>query len=188
MVQKNEAVQMLMASGLKHLMLKYPFEKITIKMITDEAKIVRPTFYHYFQDKYELLEWIFEKEIIDTVKLVSEHGLSSDTLRLFFSLLEKDRLFYQKAFEVTGQNAFERIVNEHIYKLFLERLHDVKLVPQKYPKLLTPEAIARYHALGLVNMIKLWLFEAPDDATIDDVTEAYFFMLSHTLFDLVDQK
>ena len=37
--------------------IKGSFDKITIKMITDQAGVIRPTFYNYFQDKYEVMEW-----------------------------------------------------------------------------------------------------------------------------------
>ena len=49
----------LIGESLKVLMRNHPFEKITIKMITDEAGVIRPTFYNYFCDKYEVVEWIF---------------------------------------------------------------------------------------------------------------------------------
>ena len=47
----------LIGESLKVLMRNHPFEKITIKMITDEAGVIRPTFYNYFCDKYEVVEW-----------------------------------------------------------------------------------------------------------------------------------
>ena len=46
----------LIGESLKVLMRNHPFEKITIKMITDEAGVIRPTFYNYFCDKYEVVD------------------------------------------------------------------------------------------------------------------------------------
>ena len=59
----------MLADSLKALMLnEKPFDKIKIKDITDRAGIIRPTFYNHFQDKYELLEWIFYNDIIASVR------------------------------------------------------------------------------------------------------------------------
>ncbi len=51
-MQGKGAVDTLLAESLKELALCRPVEKITIKEITDKAGVIRPTFYHQFQDKY----------------------------------------------------------------------------------------------------------------------------------------
>ena len=56
MEQIKELTKRLIANSFKELMLQIPFEKITIKMITDHASVIRPTFYNHFHDKYELVE------------------------------------------------------------------------------------------------------------------------------------
>ena len=53
---KKELTKDLLALSFKELIMKMPFEKITVKMITDGADVIRPTFYKHFQDKYEIIE------------------------------------------------------------------------------------------------------------------------------------
>ena len=62
--QGKSAIDTLLAESFKELALKQPIEKITIKEITDKAGVIRPTFYNHFQDKYELLEWIIDTQLI----------------------------------------------------------------------------------------------------------------------------
>lgn len=69
---KKELTKDLLALSFKELIMKMPFEKITVKMITDGADVIRPTFYKHFQDKYEILEYIFEKEIKDKIQVLIE--------------------------------------------------------------------------------------------------------------------
>jgi Transcriptional regulator len=47
-----------LAENLRALMVKHLFEKITIKQICDETGVNRATFYNYFEDKYDCLQWI----------------------------------------------------------------------------------------------------------------------------------
>ncbi|WP_234122931.1 TetR/AcrR family transcriptional regulator [Clostridium hydrogenum] len=54
-----------LASSLKSLMKEYAINKISVKMVTDKCGVTRHTFYNHFHDVYELLEWIFENEVID---------------------------------------------------------------------------------------------------------------------------
>ena len=69
-MEGKNAVEAKLAASLKKLAVKTPFEKITIKQITDGAGVIRVTFYNHFQDKYDLLEWIMATEILDPVRIL----------------------------------------------------------------------------------------------------------------------
>ena len=43
--------------SLKHMLLKKPLDKITIRDITEDCGISRMAFYYHFQDIYDLVEW-----------------------------------------------------------------------------------------------------------------------------------
>ena len=62
--QAKIPVDQMLADSLKELALSRSLEKITIKEITDKAGVIRPTFYNHCQDKYELLEWIINKDLL----------------------------------------------------------------------------------------------------------------------------
>ena len=72
---KKELTKDLLALSFKELIMKMPFEKITVKMITDGADVIRPTFYKHFQDKYEIIEYILEKEIKDKIQVLIENDM-----------------------------------------------------------------------------------------------------------------
>ena len=58
---------MLIKQAFFELLEKKPFEKITIKDITDKAMINRGTFYLHYCDKYDLLDNL-EDQVIDDVR------------------------------------------------------------------------------------------------------------------------
>ena len=105
-MERKKMTKALIGESLKVLMRNHPFEKITIKMITDEAGVIRPTFYNYFCDKYEVVEWIFNEYIIEKVRAMFEQKMYTEGLKLLFVCMKNDCAFYRKAFEITGQNAF----------------------------------------------------------------------------------
>ena len=86
---KKELTKDLLALSFKELIMKMPFEKITVKMITDGADVIRPTFYKHFQDKYEIIEYILKKEIKDKIRVLIENDMEDDLLRLLFTCLSK---------------------------------------------------------------------------------------------------
>lgn len=48
-----------LAEALKTLMAHKPFDKITIRDITELAGIRRQNFYYHFEDVYDLMRWMF---------------------------------------------------------------------------------------------------------------------------------
>ncbi len=65
-------------------MLKGSFDKITIRMITEQAGVIRPTFYNYFQDKYEVMEWLLDEEVFRPVFAMLEDGMEREAIYLLF--------------------------------------------------------------------------------------------------------
>ena len=60
----SELTKRVLADGIKKVMETKAFDKITVTDITDSCGVSRNTFYYHFQDKYELVNWIFYTEII----------------------------------------------------------------------------------------------------------------------------
>lgn len=65
--------------------------------------MIRPTFYNHFQDKYELLEWIIDTQLIAPAEPLIQNGMVNEALVLLFSNIEKEKEFYQKASRLEGQ-------------------------------------------------------------------------------------
>ena len=58
------------AQCLKNLAAEKSFLKISIGDITAACGLNRQTFYYHFQDKYELLDWIYYEECFVTNSLM----------------------------------------------------------------------------------------------------------------------
>lgn len=130
MERKGEATKHQLAESFKELMLKGSFDKITIRIITEQAGVIRPTFYNYFQDKYEVMEWLLEEEVFRPVFEMVEDGWNGKHPSAV-SKMEKDQQYYQKAFEVTGQNGFEEILAGKLRKLIRQMMKNHKITLQK---------------------------------------------------------
>lgn len=75
MERKSELTKALLGEKFKELVAKKGFEKLTIKIITDAAGVIRPTFYNYFQDKYEVMEWLLWEDVFKEVsELMSKNS------------------------------------------------------------------------------------------------------------------
>lgn len=95
------------AKSLKQLMKQKEFEQISITEIMKLSEIRRQTFYTYFLDKYELLEWIFENELKEQVSDNLDYVSSNKLIEQLILFFTSNQNFYQKLFELDGQNNFK---------------------------------------------------------------------------------
>ena len=108
----------LIAQSFRQLMTTHPFDKITIQLISEGAGIKRSTFYNHFADKYEVLEWICNKELFEGARLLLENHMYYAAIQFIFTTLEKERAFYIKAIRTKGQNSFEDIFCKRCQSVF----------------------------------------------------------------------
>ncbi len=185
MEDKKELTKDLLTASFRELLLRTPFEKITIKMITDGAGVIRPTFYKHFQDKYEILEWILQTEIANKIQILIDNDMEEDIFRLLCNCLEKDRAFYKKAYMIEGQNSFQELMYNYIYNLFLRLLHKYPMKAPEKISFLTEEALARFYTFGLADSLQYWIVEE-NKMTAEDITTAYEYIIHNSILDIVD--
>lgn len=173
----------LLSESFRELVLIMPLQKISIKMITDRANVIRPTFYNYFQDKYEVIEYLFDKDIGNKVNVMLENGMDQEAVKLMFICFEKNRQYYGNLFALSGQNSFEEYFGKFVKKTFLEILnrHPQKQMPSE---LLSPERMARFSALLLTEVLKLWLTDTPPISG-EEMYEAYLLAMRTPVLDMI---
>ena len=136
------------AAAMKRLMAKKPLDKIRVTEICREAEIERPTFYYHFQDKYELVAWIFFQDA-DSTDILSVESAAEGMNRM-----RQEMLFYRRAYEDSSQNALWQYMLEYFAdrytRLAKEKLGVEQLDTQtKYS--------IRLYCYGCVGMTKEWL-------------------------------
>ena len=61
------------AEAIKKLLLTKDLHQIRVKELCDMVGAKRPTFYYHFQDKYELISWIYEKDMKQAIDAAKGH-------------------------------------------------------------------------------------------------------------------
>jgi probable dihydroxyacetone kinase regulator len=169
--------------SFKKLVNEDSFDKVTVTMIAEDAGISRPIFYRYFKDKYELMDYMLYTEVTSQIETLMEHDMILEAIKYLFSHIMNEQKLYRKLFETTGQNSFEQVMVDQFTNFFSEhlRVFDTDSIPDN--PMLTPLIICKYVVLGLTISIKAYL-NSDITITVDQAVEAYYFMVSHTLFDL----
>lgn len=104
-----------MAEAFKELVCKKSFQKITISDIAKESAMTRENFYYHFRDKYDIMHWIFEQQVVEA--LPSEEASFEEWFYALFLNTYKDYRYYRKLLK--SLNIEE--IHGNLYGLFEER-------------------------------------------------------------------
>ena len=104
-----------LAASLQELMETEPFDKITVAQICQRCGMNRKSFYYHFRDKYELMNWIFDRDFEAFTAASTSVLRPSDRWDLIERICEyfyANRRFYRRALQVKGQNSFSDHLRE----------------------------------------------------------------------------
>ena len=76
----NNDIKYKLANAMNECMVSSPVEKITVKEICDTCGVTRQTFYRNFQDKYDLINWYFDKILIESFHQMGEGSTVYESL------------------------------------------------------------------------------------------------------------
>ena len=186
-MEEKRDIERALAQSLKELVVRMPFEKITIKQIADGAGVIRVTFYNHFQDKYDLLAWIVRREILDPVRILISNRMYRETLVLIFSNLQRDRAFYMRAVKIEGQNSFSGIVMDCAYELVLDMFRE-RGTGQGHPAhpWMNPENLARYYANSMSYVVLEWI-RAGMTIPPEEIATVYEYIGTRSMWEILEE-
>lgn len=119
---KGEKTKYRLARAMKECMQTTPVENITVKQITEKCELTRQTFYRNFLDKYDLINWYFDKLLTKSFEHMGCGKTVYDALVKKFTYIQEEQTFFAAAFRYDEQNSL--------------RQHDFELILQFYENLI----------------------------------------------------
>ena len=69
-ISRQEKTKYKLAASVKECMKTQPVDKITVKNIVEGCGVTRQTFYRSFLDKYDLINWYFDKLVLQSFEQI----------------------------------------------------------------------------------------------------------------------
>ena len=110
--RRQEKMKYRLAAAMKKCMERMPVEKVTVKEIVEECGTTRQTFYRHFLDKYDLINWYFDKILSESFKHMGTGETVYESLVRKFRFIEHERLFFDAALRYDDQNS----LRDHDYR------------------------------------------------------------------------
>ena len=156
-------------NAMVELMQEMSFEEITVQKLLDKSTLSRSTFYRYFKDKYDLLNWYYQSRVLEIFETKQYHEWI-DYLKEIYTMLGSDLGYFSKALAIDCTNSFYDFLYEFSYRYIKEAYCFVKQTE-------TIENRAKieigYIAIGQTHMAKMWVTHGAKESVDDMALWAY---------------
>ena len=106
-MNEHDQTRYIFAQSLKDLLVHQPLDKLTVTDIVKHSGMTRQTFYRHFQDKYDLVNWYFEKLADKSFRQIGNSSTLREGLIKKFTFILNDKLFFSQAFQSKDYNNVE---------------------------------------------------------------------------------
>ena len=118
---KGEKTKYRLARAMKECMKTTSVENITVKQITEKCELTRQTFYRNFLDKYDLINWYFDKLLVKSFEHMGKGKTVYEALVKKFTYIQEEQKFFSAAFRYDSQNS----LRQHDFELILKFYEDL---------------------------------------------------------------
>ena len=118
---KQEKTKYRLAESVKECMKAAPVDKITVKNIVEGCGVTRQTFYRNFLDKYDLINWYFDKLVLQSFEQIGMGHTVGESLTRKFEFILNEKVFFTEAFRSDDRNSLK----EHDFELILQFYTDL---------------------------------------------------------------
>lgn len=128
-------------------------KSLTVQKILDEAHISRATFYNFFADKYDVINYYFESYVEQRIKDKNEDDISL-LEACAFNFIYDNKDYFFNAIKLEGQNSLKKFFYDYYYKscseIYLKRMNKKKLSRED-------EITISFYCMGSLHVLMEWL-------------------------------
>ena len=113
----SNTTKLALEASLKHMLLKKPLDKITIRDITEDCGISRMAFYYHFKDIYDLVEWACIADASKALQGKKTYDTWQEGLLQIFEAVLENKPFILNAYRCISREQMERFLYQLTYSL-----------------------------------------------------------------------
>lgn len=142
-------------ASLKNLLLKKPFDKITINDIAEDCGISRMTFYYHFKDIYDLVEWACEEDAKKILEGKDDYKTWTQGFLNLFEEVLKNKPFILNVYRSVGREQVENYLYKIVYDLLLNVVEEKAQGMTVHDE--DKEFIADFYKYAFVGLMLDWV-------------------------------
>jgi len=147
--------QYALANSLKKFMLTIPINRIHVRMLTDDCGLTRHTFYNHFRDVYDLLGWVYDREVVDGLDQYCTREKWPQGIELVLQYTAQNRVICLNTFRSLGRDHLEGFLYRVFYQLIRNVVDDIARKMRLSEE--NKQECCGFYANALVGVFIAWL-------------------------------
>ena len=149
-----------LAEAAKKCMASSGTDAMTVTQIVQTCGVTRQTFYRNFQDKYDLINWYFDKLVLQSFEQIGMGHTVGESLTQKFKFIVNEKVFFTEAFRSDDRNSLK----EHDFELILQFYQD--LIGRKTSRPLGEDLqfLLEMYCRGSIYMTVKWVLTGMKDS------------------------
>lgn len=175
--------------SLKKLLLKKPFDKITINDLAGDCGISRMAFYYHFKDIYDLVEWICEEDGKRALQGKKTYDTWQEGLLQIFEAVLENKPFILNVYHSVSREQIE----SYLYQLTYGLLEDV-IKEQSQDTLLSEEEmkfIAEFYKYSFTGIMLDWIkkgMKEDPNVIVDKISTTLKGSIANSVRNFIDMR
>lgn len=140
--------------AMEELLHKKPFSKISVNELCEYVNISRTSFYHYYEDKYQLFSCCLDRkhEFFNQLRITYE---PKEFLVVMLEVIQNENRFFYNAFGASEEEEVKELTYQFFYQEF-SNIIEVKMCENK--TISGPvEVVSAFYIGGLTTAIIRWI-------------------------------
>lgn len=154
------------AKEFKQLVIADGLQAMSISTLMKNIGMRRQSFYNYFIDKYDLVDWIFQQENTELIDDNIEYSRWEEIIVNLINHFKLNRMFYKQVFTYSGQNSFKKYLKDHtvnlVEKIYLFRHPHLRAEFEQQPN--NYNLLITIYANGIVESTIDWILNEPESS------------------------
>jgi probable dihydroxyacetone kinase regulator len=158
---KRRTTEQLLADSIVELMKTLDLSKITVQQIVDNCDVTRQTFYRYFYDKYQLVNWIFESEVEEIIHQSSLDDPWEELLAKMLTKMKDKKHFYHNILHCNSQAYLQNLITDYTrrtYEKEIEKRGNLETIDKSM------EFSLKFNSFGAVGSIFDWIAHGMEES------------------------
>ncbi|TGD21005.1 TetR family transcriptional regulator [Companilactobacillus suantsaicola] len=167
-----ERTQRAFAAAMFNSLAEKPFDKITVNALCKRADYPRATFYNYFDDKFDLLDFCWYKIAQDINIEIPNPNIDKSTIIQNFAQIYKLFDQYHILFQnIIDNNPIDSQLVNHFIHYFTEVIYESIKCNLNLKAIKAPaELVAQHCSTTIIEVLK-WIFLGKHDVSLEDAEE-----------------
>lgn len=155
---------------------------ITIKELTDNVTS-RSSFYNYFNDVYDLLEWTYNQELFVLFQELLENNMHREGFKFLYKKIFNSKDFYLNIYKHNRKLSVDIYLRDYFIKMFNNFPTTHKVENKWFESNLTK----LFYAKSMSYVLTMWL-ESECEIPVEEILEFSIFARHTTLHSMIKRQ